>query len=45
MMDHTADGAPDEENDPNTSKADKSNSSDSDSETHPTNIYQIVKIQ
>ena len=35
MIDHTADGAPNEENDHNTSKADRSNSSDSDSDYTP----------
>ena len=35
MIDHTADRAPDEENDNNTPKADRSNSSDSDSDYTP----------
>ena len=35
MIDHTVDGAPDEENDHNTSKADRSNSSDYDSDYTP----------
>ena len=35
MIDHTADRAPDKENDHNTSKADRANSSDSNSDYTP----------